>query len=101
MARQWHFYPPDWERFPLLKLAYEAQKAGSAATCVLNASDEVAVEAFLREQIPFTVIPEVVTETLSRIPVRSPQSIGDVLEIDTEARMVAGECVRQRAAVQA
>jgi 1-deoxy-D-xylulose-5-phosphate reductoisomerase len=100
-ARQWEFYPPDFEKFPLLKLAYEAQQTGGSATCVLNAADEVAVDAFLREQIPFPAIAEVVTETLSRVPVRTPTSIADVLESDMEARAAAVDCVRQRAAVRA
>jgi 1-deoxy-D-xylulose-5-phosphate reductoisomerase len=100
-AREWEFYPPDVEKFPLLKVAYQAQKAGGSSTCVLNAADEIAVEAFLRDQISYTAIAEVVMETLERVPARTPRSIGDVLEVDTEARSVAGDCVRQRAAVQA
>jgi len=63
-ARKWDFYPPDLQRFPLLRLACEAQAAKNSATCSLNAADEVAVEAFLAEQIPFTGIAEVVAETL-------------------------------------
>ena len=55
-VRQWEFYPPDHEKFPLLKLAYQAHEAGGSATCTLNAADEIAVEAFLRGQISFTGI---------------------------------------------
>jgi 1-deoxy-D-xylulose-5-phosphate reductoisomerase len=61
----------------------------------------VAVEAFLDEQIPFSAIHGVVAETLSRVPARTPASIGDVLEVDAEARAVAGNCVRARTTVQA
>jgi 1-deoxy-D-xylulose-5-phosphate reductoisomerase len=100
-SRNWEFYPPDLERFPLLRLAYEAQESGGSATCVLNAADEVAVEAFLQEQIPFTGIAEVVSETLSRYPHRTAASVEEVLEIDAEARVLARGCVRQRAVVQA
>jgi len=100
-ARQWEFYPPDWNKFPLLKLAYQAQEARDSSGCTLNAADEVAVEAFLREQIPFTGIAEVVAETLSRIPGRVPQTVGELLEIDQTSREVARQFVRQRAAVQA
>ena len=100
-ARQWEFYPPDFAKYPLLKLAYEAQETGGSSTCTLNAADEIAVEAFLREQISFTGITEVVSETLSRVPVRHPASVGEVLEIDMESRAAARECVRQRSAVQA
>jgi 1-deoxy-D-xylulose-5-phosphate reductoisomerase len=67
----------------------------------LNSADEIAVEAFLNEQISFTAIAEVVAETLARIPGRTVTSVGEVLEIDRESRMAARECVRQRAAVQA
>ena len=52
-ARQWDFTPPDFGRFPLLKLAYQCQEAGGSATCTLNAADEIAVEAFLNGEIGF------------------------------------------------
>lgn len=100
-ARKWEFYPPDFSKFPLLKLAYQAQETGGSATCVLNAADEVAVEAFLTEQISFTSIADVVAETLSRVPARAPATVPEVLAIDEEARVVARQLVRQRAAVQA
>ena len=100
-ARHWEFFPPDFTKFPLLKLAYEAQEAGGASTCILNAADEVAVEAFLNEQIPYPAIAEVVTETLERVPARTPRSIADVLEVDSEARLAAGSAVRRRVTVQA
>lgn len=90
-SRTWTFEAPDFHKFPLLRMAYEAQEAGGAATCVLNAADEVAVEAFLNRQIPFGAIPVVVAETLSRMPARTPASVGEVLEIDREARAVARE----------
>jgi 1-deoxy-D-xylulose-5-phosphate reductoisomerase len=97
-ARQWEFLPPDFAKFPLLKLAYRCQEAGGSATCTLNAADEIAVQAFLDGQIPFTGISEVVEETLARMPARSPQSIGDILKIDAESRVLAREMVVARAA---
>jgi 1-deoxy-D-xylulose-5-phosphate reductoisomerase len=100
-ARQWEFYPPDYQKFPLLKLAYEALELKNSATTTLNAADEVAVDAFLNEQIPFTAIAEVVAETLSRVPVRMPGSVTEVLEIDKESRAAARECIKLRAAVRA
>jgi 1-deoxy-D-xylulose-5-phosphate reductoisomerase len=99
--RTWNFYPADLTKFPLLRLAYEAQNTGGSATCTLNAADEVAVEAFLQEQIPFNGIAEVVSNTLDRVPVRNTDSVGDVLEIDRESREAARQCVRQRAVVGA
>jgi 1-deoxy-D-xylulose-5-phosphate reductoisomerase len=88
-ARQWEFYPPDHAKFPLLGLAYEAQSNGGSATCVLNAADEIAVEAFLQGRINFPAIARVVEETLQRMPDREPCSVGEVLAIDGEARRMA------------
>ncbi len=88
-ARQWQFQPPDGRKFPLLKLACQAQETGGSATCTLNAADEIAVGAFLDGQIPFLRISEVVEDTLGRVPVRWPRSITEVLEIDEESRAVA------------
>ena len=100
-ARSWEFFPTDFDKFPLLRLAYQAQEAQNSSTCSLNAADEIAVEAFLNEQISFTGITEVVAETLNRVPARTPGSVAEVLEIDRESRAMARECVRERAAVQA
>ena len=88
-ARQWDFAAPDRDKFPLLELAYEAQRNGGSATCVLNAADEVAVGAFLEGRIRFTGIARVVRETLERMPYREPASVGDILEVDRAAREVA------------
>jgi 1-deoxy-D-xylulose-5-phosphate reductoisomerase len=92
-TRKWDFSAPDFDRFPLLKLAYHCQDTGGSATCTLNASDEVAVEAFLAGRIGFPEIATVVEETLSRIPNRQPGSISDILFIDEESRAKARELV--------
>ena len=96
-ARKWEFLPPDFDKFPLLKLAYRCQESGGAATCTLNAADEIAVEAFLQGSIGFPSIYEVVSETLSKMPARAPRTIGDILEIDRESRVRARELVAARA----
>ncbi len=96
-GRQWDFFPPDLQKFPLLRLAYEAQKAGGSATCTLNAADEIAVEAFLESKIPFTGIGEVVSETLNAVNSRRTESVEDVLEMDRESRRVARREVDRRA----
>jgi 1-deoxy-D-xylulose-5-phosphate reductoisomerase len=88
-ARNLEFQPPDFQKFPLLRLAYECQQTGGSATCTLNAADEIAVEAFLQGKIGYLAIHEVVAETLSKMPVRWPRTIGEVLEIDRESRAVA------------
>lgn len=97
-ARQWEFLPPDFDKFPLLKLAYRAMETGGSATCTLNAADEIAVEAFLAGRIHFPAIAEVVEETLAKMPVRHPASVGDILAIDKESRVRARELVMARAA---
>ncbi|MGE5568181.1 MAG: 1-deoxy-D-xylulose-5-phosphate reductoisomerase [Rhodospirillales bacterium] len=94
-ARLWEFEPPDMEKFRLLALAYQAQETGGSAPCTLNAADEVAVEAFLRGNVPFTGIADVVEETLARVPVRQARSVEEVLQIDEESRAVAMEIVNR------
>ena len=97
-ARKWEFLPPDYGKFPLLKLAYRCQEEGGAATCILNAADEVAVEAFLQGRIAFPSIHEIVAETLAKVPARRPRTVGEILEIDRDARLVARNLVTARAA---
>lgn len=96
-ARSWEFLPPDFEKFPLLRLAYQCQEAGGSATCTLNAADEIAVEAFLQGSIGFQAIAEVVQETLSRMPERRAADIGHILEIDRASRALARQLVKARA----
>lgn len=97
-ARTWQFFPPDLEKFPLLRLAYQAIEAGGSAGCTLNAADEVAVEAFLEGRIALPGIWETVEETLDKAPRREPHSIADILEIDRESRELARRLVRAREA---
>lgn len=92
-SARWTFDPPDYKKFPLLKLAYEAQEQGGSATCTLNAADEIAVEAFLASAIGFTDIAAIVHETLQRMGSVSPRSVQEVLEIDRRSREVARSLV--------
>jgi 1-deoxy-D-xylulose-5-phosphate reductoisomerase len=94
--RHLDFCPPDMAKFPCLRLAYEAAEAGGAKTIALNAADEVAVEAFLGERIGFEDIPRIVDEVLSATPVGKLESIMQVLELDGEARRLAGETVNRK-----
>ena len=92
------FEPVDEETFGCVRLAREAAKAGGTATCTLNAANEVAVHAFLQGRLRFLDIAAVIEETLELLapqPVHSFESLG---EADGEARRVAGELVRERAA---
>jgi 1-deoxy-D-xylulose-5-phosphate reductoisomerase len=88
-TRAWDFCAPDLDRFPALRLAYEAIETGGSATCTLNAADEIAVEAFLAGRIAFTGIAELVEDTLNAVPSRQGASIDDILTIDLESRAAA------------
>jgi 1-deoxy-D-xylulose-5-phosphate reductoisomerase len=83
------FEPPDLSRFPCLRLAYEALGAGGTAPAILNAANEVAVQAFLDRQIPFTGIARVVGEVLENLPVAAVSDLRGLLAIDREARGAA------------
>ena len=91
------FAPPDFARFPCLRLAYEAAEKGGAHCIALNAADEVAVEAFLGRQIPFLGIPRTIEEVLERTPESHPETIAGVLEADSQARERAREVVSSAA----
>jgi 1-deoxy-D-xylulose-5-phosphate reductoisomerase len=94
--RKWEFYPPDHEKFPLLRLSYQAHEAGGSAACTLNAADEIAVEAFLQGEISFPGISEVVEETLGRMGTSSMHSVEDVMEADGRSREVARSVVKSK-----
>ncbi|HET8710078.1 MAG TPA: 1-deoxy-D-xylulose-5-phosphate reductoisomerase [Spongiibacteraceae bacterium] len=83
------FQAPDYERFPCLRLAAEAMRAGGTAPAVLNAANEVAVAAFLAEEIPFTAIPTLIERVLARVAAVEPHTLADVQSADREAREVA------------
>ncbi|HTW57600.1 MAG TPA: 1-deoxy-D-xylulose-5-phosphate reductoisomerase [Terriglobales bacterium] len=91
--RHLDFCPPDLEKFPCLRLAYEAAEAGGAKTVALNAADEVAVAAFLDGHIRFDDIPRVVEEVLDATSSGKLDSIQKVLEADAEARQFARQRV--------
>ena len=84
--RQLDFAPPDLDKFPCLRLAYEAVEAGGAKTIALNAADEVAVAAFLEGSIGFLDIPATIKIVVDETPARIPESIKEVLELDKDAR---------------
>jgi 1-deoxy-D-xylulose-5-phosphate reductoisomerase len=96
--RTWNFSAPDLDKFPLLRLAYEAQAAGGSAGCTLNAADEVAVQAFLDRRIGFTEIAEVVEETLSRQAGAKAATIEEIIEIDAAGRQTACQIIAAKSA---
>ena len=83
------FAAPDLDRFPCLGMAIDALKAGGSAPVILNGANEVAVGAFLREQIPFGRIPEIIDAALQAVPVSPIASIADVYAADAAARRAA------------
>ncbi|SJZ72356.1 1-deoxy-D-xylulose-5-phosphate reductoisomerase [Novilysobacter spongiicola] len=87
------FEPPDLETFPCLRLAFEALAAGGTAPAVLNAANEVAVDAFLERRIGFLSIPRLVEETLSALPPVSAVSLAALHEADAEARALSGQAI--------
>jgi 1-deoxy-D-xylulose-5-phosphate reductoisomerase len=95
-AAQWSFEPPDYQKFPLLGMAYEAISAGGSATATLNAADEIAVEAFLAGSIPFPGIAATVAECLEQVPVRKLTSVAELLDLDQESRRVAKQVIGAR-----
>jgi 1-deoxy-D-xylulose-5-phosphate reductoisomerase len=87
------FEEPDLKRFPCLGLAYRALESGPVASIVLNASNEIAVQAFLDRRLPFTLIAAVIERTLERTSAAAPRSVEAVMEIDGLARRQAQDAV--------
>ena len=90
---QLDFSAPDLDRFPCLRLAYEAAETGGEACIALNAADEIAVAAFLEGQIPFMGIPRTIEQVLQQTSGRALSSIQEVLEADLVARARAREVI--------
>lgn len=91
------FEEPDRAAFPALDISYAAGKEGGSSPAVLNASDEVAVEAFLQGRLGFLGISEVVSRTIEAVEWRALETVDDVLAVDREARatasgLIAGAC---------
>jgi 1-deoxy-D-xylulose-5-phosphate reductoisomerase len=93
-----HFEAPDLTRFPCLRLAYAALTAGGSAPVTLNAANEIAVERFLSGALAFDRIPELIEEVLSRAAVLELRDLDHVLDVDREARVLAGELIAPIAA---
>jgi 1-deoxy-D-xylulose-5-phosphate reductoisomerase len=83
------FKPVEEKRYPMLKLALQTMRSGGVAPAVYNAANEVAVAAFLEEKIQYLAIPQIVDHTLSAITNFEPASLGDVLDTDARARVIA------------
>lgn len=89
------FEQPDLNRFPCLRLAYEAIKAGGIMPTVLNAANEVAVDAFLNEKIKFTDIAKIIERGMARFQADSADSLELILQADSQARQVANDIIAE------
>jgi 1-deoxy-D-xylulose-5-phosphate reductoisomerase len=91
------FEQPDLQRFPCLRLAYQAIKAGGIMPTVLNAANEIAVAAFLAEQVRFTDISKIIEQSMARFSPDNADSLDLVLQADQQARAVAASVIAQLA----
>lgn len=90
------FEEPDFQRFPCLRLAYEAGKKGGNLPIALNAANEVCVRAFLKGIIGFNDIPAIIEEVLGSTAHRKMQSLKEIIQTDAEARKETIELIRKR-----
>ena len=87
------FEAPDTKRFPQLSYAYEALRSGGCASIVLNAANEIAVEAFLARRIGFTDIARACREMMDTLVMPAPRSLEEVLDADHLARIKTREVI--------
>ncbi|MDR1792411.1 MAG: 1-deoxy-D-xylulose-5-phosphate reductoisomerase [Bacteroidales bacterium] len=90
-----NFYSPDREVFPCLELAYEALRKGGNMPCCLNAANELAVEAFLNEKLPFLSIPKVIEKTMQLVDYQQISTISDCLQTDSQTRKIAKKIIEK------
>jgi 1-deoxy-D-xylulose-5-phosphate reductoisomerase len=95
------FESPDSARFPCLGLAAAAMEAGGTAPVILNAANEIAVDAFLQRRIPFTTIHRVIEGTMERCTVNAADTVQEILDADALARATASELIMQARVVVA
>lgn len=91
-----NFVAPDFERFPCLALAYHALRAAGTAPAVLNAANEIAVEAFLNRQIAFLDIPQLIADVLDASNIVVVHELEDVMLADAQARVAAQQWIKQQ-----
>ncbi len=84
-----HFEAPDEALFPCLRLARQAMEAGGTVPAMLNAANEVAVDAFLDRRLRFTDIPVLIEQTLTQLPMMAANELPTILEADSQARDLA------------
>lgn len=88
-----HFEKPDFKKFPCMELAFAAGRAEGTLACAMNAANEVAVEAFLKDRIGFTDIPRLVEKAMARHRNRLAYDLDEILAVDRETRIRVNEWV--------
>lgn len=88
------FWAPESERYPGLKLAYQAGKNGGTAPAIFNAANEEAVQWFIEKQISFTMIPKLIERALETIPVNFPEDLESYIEADKKARQIVRKFIK-------
>ena len=94
-VRHMDFTAPDLQRFPCLRLAYEAISTGGIMPAVLNAANEIAVEAFLNKQIRFTDIAAIIEKTMQATEPHAADSLEIILSFDSKARILATQFINE------
>jgi 1-deoxy-D-xylulose-5-phosphate reductoisomerase len=94
-VRRMDFEEPNLERFPCLRLAYEAINAGGIMPTVLNAANEIAVDAFLNERVRFTDIPVIIERCMQQFQVKPADSLDIILDIDQQARTQSKQIIQE------
>ncbi len=93
---QLQFEAPDFKRFPCLALAFEALRAGGTAPAIMNAANEVAVQAFLEERIGFVQIAELITSVMNQVANRKVEDLQGIMQQDALARAAAQQYISQQ-----
>jgi 1-deoxy-D-xylulose-5-phosphate reductoisomerase len=94
-VRRMDFEQPNLERFPCLRLAYKAIDLGGIMPTVLNAANEIAVEAFLNEQIRFTDIPLIIERCMDKFEIKPASTLEIILDIDKQARVLSEQIINE------
>ncbi len=94
-AMELTFEPPDFTKFPALRLAFDVAEAGGTAPAVYNAANEIAVEKFLNKRIGYTRIADTITATVDNVNVVSDPTLDDIIEADRAARSAARELIEK------
>ncbi len=90
------FEKPDTSKFRSIQIAYDVMQKGGNSACIMNAANEIAVTGFLKDQIKFTEIPEIVEKTINKVNFVARPTISDYLETDKEARVISGQYIKQK-----